>query len=720
MNSTGTEDEATARYRVGVDVGGTFTDIVLVEERTGDILVAKTDTVPADPSQGCINGIEKAIKAHDVDPRRFFFTVHGTTIATNTIIEGKGAKAGLITSEGFRDVLEIAYQTRPNLYDIFYEKPKPLIPRYLCLGVPERIGPDGEVLTPLDEDAVRRAGRQLVADGVEAIAVAFLHSYKDPADERRAGEILAEVCNGIPIVLSSDVSPEYREYPRTSTAVVNTVLLPRVGPYVARLEERLEEGGVTSGLHLMTSAGGIITAATAKRLPVHLVESGPAAGVIGAAFVAQLSGYDNLLALDIGGTTAKIALVNHGEPQIAEQFEVGNSAVANVTAQRGQGYPVLTPVISLVEIGAGGGSIAHVDPGGALTIGPQSAGADPGPACYGKGGTDPTLTDANLVLGRINPDFFLGGEAKLDIDLAYKAMKEKAADPAGLGVIEAAQSVLDIANAKMTSALYFVSVEKGIDPREFILVPSGGAGPMQAVAIARSLGVRTVLIPPTPGLNSAVGLLATDLKHETVRTYMKEAKAADPAELSAVLDEMEAATRSLLGEEGVAEADVTIQRQFDMSYVGQSFQLRISVPGSIDADTERVLTEAFHVRHAEAYGFANEGEPTLLVNIRLIGIGRVERPKLRQLPVATEPVTVAIKGRRSVYFAEAGGMIPVDLYDRDKLRTGHRFAGPAIVEQMDTTTIIPPGATVEVERHGNLIISVPSEQPQGNQGTPQS
>src|SRR5260221_6243441 len=376
------------KFRVGVDVGGTFTDIVLVEETTGAILVAKVHTVPADPSQGCIDGIEKALSRHQVEPGELSFVVHGTTIATNTIIEGKGAKAGLITSEGFRDVLEIAYQTRPRLYDIFFDKPKPLIPRHLCMGVPERIHPDGTVKTRLDTDALRKVAKALQAEGVEAIAVAFLHSYRDPTHERQAGEVLAKELNGTPIVLSSDVCPEFRESPRTSTAVVNAVLLPRVSPYLARLEERLHTNGITPGLHLMTSAGGIMSAAIAKRQPVHLVESGPAAGVIGAAFIGALSGYQNVLALDIGGTTAKAALVSNGNPQIAEQFEVGAAAIANVTSARGQGYPVLTPVISLVEIGAGGGSLAPVDPGGALTVGPQSAGADPGPACYGRGGKD--------------------------------------------------------------------------------------------------------------------------------------------------------------------------------------------------------------------------------------------------------------------------------------------------------------------------------------------
>ena len=691
-------------FRIGVDTGGTFTDVVLVDEDSGEILVAKVATVPADPSIGCMNGIEKALASHGIDPGSITFTVHGTTIATNTIIEGKGAKAGLITCEGFRDVLEIAYQTRPSLYDIFYDKPTPLIPRYLSQGVPQRTGPDGETIVPLDEASVKAVARFFVEEKVEAVAVALLHAYKNPEPERRIAEILKEECPELPVVLSSEISPEYREYPRTSTTVVNTVLLPKVGPYIARLEEKLKARGINSGLHLMSSSGGIIGANIAKRQPVQMVESGPAAGVIGAAFVASRSGYHNLLALDIGGTTAKLAVVNDGQPQIAEQFEVGASAVASVTAQRGQGYPVLTPVISLVEIGAGGGSIAHLDPGGALTVGPQSAGADPGPACYGQGGDEPTLTDANLVLGRINPDFFLGGETTLDVTLAQQAILEHAARPAGLGLLEAANAIIDIANAKMVSALYFISVEQGIDPRDYVLVPSGGAGPMQAVAIAKALGVGKILIPPTPGLNSALGMLATDLKHEIVRTQMQETSEVDVKQFSAIYDELESSTRTLLREQNVDETDITITREVGMCYVGQSYQLRVPVPKTIDQQTGDELARNFHVRHANIYGFANEQEPTQIVNLRVVGIGAVDRPVLRQLDKATDSPTRAIKGTRAVYFAETGGMIDVTLYDRDQLRSGDAFSGPAIIEQMDTTVVVPPDTRVEVEETGNLII----------------
>ena len=454
----------------------------------------------------------------------------------------------------------------------------------------------------------------------------------------------------------------------------------------------------------MSSSGGIIAANIAKRQPVQMVESGPAAGVIGAAFVASRSGYHNLLALDIGGTTAKLAVVNDGQPQIAEQFEVGASAVASVTAQRGQGYPVLTPVISLVEIGAGGGSIAHLDPGGALTVGPQSAGADPGPACYGQGGHEPTLTDANLVLGRINPDFFLGGETTLDVTLAQQAILEHAARPAGLSLLEAASAIIDIANAKMVSALYFISVEQGIDPRDYVLVPSGGAGPMQAVAIAKALGVGKVLIPPTPGLNSALGMLATDLKHEIVRTQMQETSEVDVKQFSAIYDELESSTRTLLREQHVDETDITVTREVGMCYVGQSFQLRVPVPKTIDQQTGDELARHFHARHANIYGFANEQEPTQIVNLRVVGIGAVDRPVLRQLDEATDSPIRAIKGTRAVYFAETNGMIDVTLYDRDQLRSGDTFSGPAIIEQMDTTVVVPPDTRVEVEETGNLII----------------
>ena len=524
------------RYRIGIDTGGTFTDVVLVDEATGEILVAKVPTVPADPSEGCISGINKALSTYDIDPTAIGFTVHGTTIATNMIIEGKGAKSGLITCEGFRDVLEIAYQTRPKLFDIFYDKPKPLIPRYLCLGVPQRNGPDGEVVVPLDETAVRQVAKTFRNEAVESIAVALLHSYKNPDAERQIRNILAEECPDLPVVLSSDISPEYREYPRTSTTVVNTVLLPRVGPYIARLEEKLQELGIKSDLYLMSSSGGIIAANIAKLQPVQMVESGPAAGVIGAAFVAGLSGHRNLLALDIGGTTAKLAVVNDGEPQIAEQFEVGSSAVANVTAQRGQGYPVLTPVISLVEIGAGGGSIAYLDDGGLIRSGPQSSGAVPGPACYGRNGKHPTTTDAAFFLGML-------GEGKLASGLQLnKSLAEEALNSVGgkinLSAYETAKGILKISSANMADAIREITIEQGIDPRELKLLAFGGAGPLMSNLISQELDIKEIIVPPYAGNFSAWGLLGADLLQMNARTKILRLSDEAIKECNVILDEL--------------------------------------------------------------------------------------------------------------------------------------------------------------------------------------
>ena len=689
-------------FRIGVDIGGTFTDVVVVDERSGAVHVAKVPTTPSDPSQGFLDGLDQAFARFGIAAGQVGFLVHGTTIATNTIIEGKGAKAGLITSAGFSDVLEIAYQTRPTLYDVFYVKPKPLIPRHRCIGVPERIAADGGVLTPLDEAAVEAAARRLASEGVEAIAVAFLHSYRDPAHERAAAAAIGRAAPGMPVMLSSDVCPEYREYPRTSTTVVNAVLQPRVGPYIARLEERLAAQGLTAGLHLMTSSGGIVAADTAKALPVHLVESGPAAGVIGAAFVAaslaQPALGARILALDIGGTTAKVALVDDGVPALADEFEVGAAARPTTTAGRGQGYPVKTPVISLVEIGAGGGSIARIDPGGALTVGPESAGAAPGPACYGKGGVRPTITDANLVLGRLDPAFFLGGALTLDAGLARAAIGRDIAGPLGLGVEAAAQAIVDIANAKMIAALEFISIQRGIDPRDYALVPSGGAGPLHAVAIAAALGLRTVIVPPTPGLNSALGMLATDVKHDFVRTVYRRTERLTDAALWAVLDEMAAGGERMLARNGVAAERRAIQCEADVCYFGQSYALKIAVPAE-RVGTLAAIDAAFRAAHQQKYGFASATEPTLIANLRVTAVGRVDRPRL----VAGAVAGVALKGRRIVHF---GKEVETAVYDRAGLAPGQTISGPAVIEQMDTTTILPEGASALVDASLSLIITL--------------
>lgn len=693
------------QYRIGVDIGGTFTDVVIVDEIDGSVRVTKVPTVPADPSEGFLDGLSQALATFEVEAEAIVFAVHGTTIATNTIIEGKGAKAGLITSAGFSDVLEIAYQTRPTLYEIDYDKPVALIPRHLCIGVPERIGPDGTVLVSLDEAAVTAAVQQLAAVGVEAIAIAFLHAYRDPTHERRAAAIATLAAPNMPIVLSSDVCPEYREYPRTSTAVVNAVLVPRIAPYVARLEGRLRERGLRPGLHLMTSSGGIIRSGTAKRLPVHLVESGPAAGVIGAAFVVEALTEpglkDHILALDIGGTTAKASLVDHGMPALADEFEVGAAAMPTATAGRGQGYPVKLPVINLVEIGAGGGSIASIDPGGALSVGPKSAGAAPGPACYGKGGEWPTITDANLVLGRLNAAYFLGGALDLHPELARAALQRDVAGPLGLNLESAARAVIDIANAKMVAALQLISVRRGIDPRDYVLVPSGGAGPLHAVAIAAAMGVRTVVMPPTPGLNSALGLLATDVKHEIARSVFTPTLGLDPRRFAATLCEMAEQGRGLLLEESVPEDRIAILTEAEVCYVGQNYPLRIEVPGV--GDPLGAIDAAFRTEHRRRYGFASDTESTLIQNLRVTAVGRVDRPNIKQLDEAGPDASGAVKEHRLVVFETA---IECPVYDRGLLLAGHTIEGPAIIEQMDTTIVLPPGTRARVDRSASMVVNL--------------
>ena len=695
------------RHRIGIDIGGTFTDAVVMDETSGEFRPVKVPSTPDDPSRGFMEALTRGFEITKVRPEQVTFVVHGTTVATNTIIQHKGARVGLIASEGFRDVLEIAWQIRPDLYDIFYDKPVPLVPRHLCLGVPERVDSEGKVLVPLDEDAVRRSARRLRREKVEAIVICFLHSYRNPAHERRAARIIQREFPDLLLCTSSEVCPEYREYTRASTAAINAVLLPGVGNYVRRLEDRLRRKQLHSGLYLMTSGGGIIASETAKKQPVQLIESGPAAGVIAATFVAEQAGFKNVMALDIGGTTAKAALVEGGRPRLAAEFEVGETAVATTTRNKGRGYPVKTPVIDLVEIGAGGGSIGHVDPGGAMAMGPQSAGADPGPACYGTGGSEPTLTDANLVLGRINPDYFLGGEIGLKTSLAGEAILHRVALPLRMSVQEAARGMIEIANANMTGALQLTSVQKGIDPRSFVLVAFGGAGPLHAVALAQALGIHLVLVPPSPGVTSSLGLLVTDLRHDYVRTYITPTSGMDIGLLQRTYREFEKKAAALLLKEGVSRSKIRFVREVDMRYRGQSYELRVPVPaGRLGKKVVSEVNEGFFAAHRRSYGFAVSGEPTEIVNVCLSAIGSVPRPERREIPRGGASAGSALKGKRAVYMTQARRSVMTSIYDRYRLKAGNRFSGPAIVEEIDSTTLVPPGSKVKVDDCGNLLIRV--------------
>ena len=690
-----------SNYRLGVDIGGTFTDLVMMDEATGKLRLIKMSSTPRDPSIGFMNVTERVLKESTVDPARVSYLVHGTTVATNTIIEGKGAKTAFIATEGFRDVFEIGRQIRPTLYDIFCDKPKPLIPRYLCREASERLDFAGDVLTPLDRESVRDAVRQFKIEGVESIAVCLLHAYVNAEHERQVKEIIDDEMPGVFVSISSDLCPEMREYFRASTTAINSLLMPIVTRYIGQLETRLESLGVKAGLHLMTSAGGMSSSEVARKEPVHLIESGPAAGVIASTYIGKMAGVENLISFDMGGTTTKVGLVEDGIPKVAPHFEVGSAAVAD---NRAAGYPVRTPVIDLVEIGAGGGSIAWVDPGGALRVGPRSGGADPGPACYGKGQESPCITDANLLLGRLNPDYFIGGEQKLYPELAESAIKN-ISDRLGMNTIEAANGIIQIANASMVGAIRLISVQRGFDPREFVLVAFGGAGPLHANDLAQELGIPKVLIPMSPGVTSALGLLVSDVKHDYVQASIAPMEAVDLQANSRVFEDLEQRARQVLSSEGIPASDISFLRYLDMRYVGQSYELKIPIENRpLEPDDKKEINAAFFKEHERAYGYAADNEPTEMVNLRLTAIGSISKPTLRELEAGDGDSSSAVKAERPVYFSQLGESVTCKIYDRYKLKSNDRIDGPAMVEEIDSTVVILPGYEAGVDHFGNLII----------------
>ena len=679
--------------RLAIDIGGTFTDATLIDEETGEVAIAKVLTTPSDPSEGFMQAAERALAEGGIAAGQVSFVVHATTVATNAIIEGNIARSGFVTTDGFRDLLEIARQVRPTLYDTQFEKAKPLVPRDRAVVVAERLGPKGEVLRPLEDDSVRDAAAILRREAVESVAVCLLHAYVNPEHEQRVGAILAEELPGIPISLSSEVAPEFREYLRASTTVINAVIRPVVERYLEGIERRLADAGVQAKLLVMQSSGGIFGSEAARHRPVFMVESGPAAGVIASAYLGETLGRPDILSFDMGGTTAKVGLIEGGRPSVTKDYNVGGHAGAGIGGMSLSGYPVRTPVVDLVEIGAGGGSIAWVDSGGLLRVGPQSAGADPGPVCYRGGGVEPTVTDANVVLGRLNPKYFLGGEIGLDVEGAARAIDERGAQPLGLTVTEAANGIVEIANAAMVNALHLISVQRGYDPRDFVLVGFGGAGPVHANALARDAEMPTLLIPRSPGIFSATGLLTTDLKRDTATTIMRRLDDLDGAEVDTVFADLEAAGRAELEGEGLAGDAISFLRQIDLRYVGQSFEL--TVPAGDD------LLERFHAEHDRTYGFAAPAEPVEVVSLRLTSVGTIAKPPARPLEVGVCPEP---KERRPVYFAEAGDYVDCPIYDRYALPAGATFGGPAIVEEFDSTTVVHPGFAVTVDDVGNLVI----------------
>ncbi|MBM3676360.1 MAG: hydantoinase/oxoprolinase family protein [Actinobacteria bacterium] len=679
--------------RLAIDIGGTFTDATLVDDATGRVSIAKVLTTPSDPSEGFMQAAERALVEGEVEPADVGLVVHATTVATNAIIEGKIARSGFVTTDGFRDLLEIARQVRPTLYDTQFEKAPPLVPRDRAVVVAERLGPAGDVLQPLDDGSVREAAAILRREGVESVAVCLLHAYVNPDHEQRVGEILAEALPGVPISLSSDVAPEFREYLRASTTVINAVIRPVVEHYLAGIEARLAAAGVEAKLLVMQSSGGVFGSDAARRRPVFMVESGPAAGVIASAHLGETIGIRDVLSFDMGGTTAKVGLIQDGRPSVTKDYNVGGHAGAGIGGMSLSGYPVRTPVVDLVEIGAGGGSIAWVDSGGLLRVGPRSAGADPGPVCYRRGGTEPTVTDANVVLGRLNPRYFLGGEISLDVEGAARAIEERCATPLGLTVTEAANGIVEIANAAMVNALHLISVQRGYDPRDFVLIGFGGAGPVHANALARDAEMPTLLIPRSPGIFSATGLLTTDLKWDAAQTVMRPVEELGGEEMEAAFMRLEAKGRAELEREGIAADAIECVRQVDLRYVGQSFEL--TIPGGDG------LLDRFNAEHHRTYGFSAPGEPVEVVSLRLTSVGRIPKPPARQ---AGSEGSVTPKERRPVFFAEAGGYVDCPIYGRYELPAGASFPGPAVVEEFDSTVVVHPGFAVRVDPIGNLII----------------
>ena len=699
------------RFRIGVDIGGTFTDGTLIDSSTGEVTTSKVLTTPVDPASGFISAVNKLLGVNnEVDPDEIEHVVHATTVATNAIIEGKTAKTAFVTTEGFRDMLEIARQIRPSLYDLQFEKPKPLVPRQLCFEIPERLDAKGNVVTPLDEKALAQIVDQIAETGVTAIAVCLLHSYRNPDHEQKVGEAIKAKIPDVKLSLSSEIVPEFREYLRASTTVINSAVAPIVSTYLASIIEKLHSANINSELLVMQSNGGVYPAESASESPVFMVESGPAAGAVAAASIGSELGYPNVISFDMGGTTAKASLIRDGQPNITKDYSVGGAAQSGTGAFGGaSGYPIRTPVVDLVEIGAGGGSIAWVDSGGALRVGPQSSGADPGPVCYGLDGKEPTITDANLILGRLDPNYFAGGEMTLDTEAANNAISEYCAEPLGLSIEAAAHGIVEIANTAMVNALRLVSVQRGHDPRDFILMGFGGAGPAHVVRLAEQAGIPQVLIPAEPGTTSALGLLVTDVRMESSATLIERSDQIELSKITNEFERLENSGRIAHSSAASASGEPIFERSVEMRYWGQSFELSVPVPDRkiIDADWMSELIESFHESHNTAYGFRADDEPVELVNLRLTTIGKIARPQLRKLDINSPDAKVAIKGKRPVYFgtdSSEGGVIHTTVYDRPKLPAGSVFNGPAIVEEPDCTTVIQPSWSVTVDDFGNLLI----------------
>jgi N-methylhydantoinase A len=678
-------------YRIGVDIGGTFTDVVLLDTEAHEVQFAKVSTTPEDRAEGFFTGVERALSQNGAGVTGVGMILHGSTVATNAVLERRGSRMGLLVTQGFRDILEIGRAYIPGIFTNYmrWEKPERLVPLELVREVPERLAVDGSVISPLDEAATREAIAELLDNDVESLAISLIHSYVHPEHEKRVESLVKELAPEMFVSRSSEILPEYREYERTMTTVLNAYVMPVVARYLGNIERGLGKRGFDAELHIMRSDAGVMSLQAARERPATTILSGPAGGVQAATYLASVAGFPNVVSMDMGGTSTDVCLSTESEPRLSTDTWVSD-------------YPIKVPILDITTIGAGGGSIAYVSPAGALRVGPQSAGADPGPACYGHGGDRPTITDANLVLGRL-PCALAGGEITLDVDLAREAIERHVATPLDLSLEQAAEGVLRIVNENMLGALRVVSVQRGIDPRELVLVPFGGAGPVHGAELARLAGIETMMVPSTPGVLSALGFLLSDIRNVYGLTRVGQIGDLDVDAYNRSIDGLIRDARAWLDREGVSPSDQAVETALDLRYRGQAYELPIPVDAQLDEDAWQAAAGRFHAEHKRRYGFEQPFIPVEIVTIRVTAIGRLPKLQLAPLPEEAPDAEHAVLDHQSVYFE--GGYQETAFYDRALLRPGNRLPGPAIITQPDCTTVIGPGQSMRVDGFGNLIVT---------------
>ncbi len=678
-------------YKIGVDVGGTFTDVCMFNEEDGKAYVYKLPSTPWDPSEAIGDGIKNTLKEFGVSPKAVSYLAHGTTVATNATLERKGARTALITTKGFRDLIELARQKRASLFDVQVDKPVPIIHTELRYEINERMDYQGNVLIPIDREEVCKVVDELKAKNVTSYAVVFLHSYVNPSHEKLVKEVIQERHPEAYVSISSEVLPEYREYERTTTTALNSYIGPKVGVYANLFKQRIKDMGIQLTPYINQSNGGLMSIETTFQNPIRTALSGPAAGVSGANYICRLAGIKDVITFDMGGTSTDVSLFENNSPKITTQKNIAE-------------FPTKVPMTDVTAVGAGGGSIAWIDNGGMLKVGPESAGAYPGPISYGRGGKIPTVTDANVVLRRLNPEYILGGKMKIDYQAAYTAIEEQMAKPLGMNVIDAARGIITVVNSNMTRAIRVVSVERGYDPRRFVLMAFGGAGALHAAYVAKEIGIKNILIPANAGILCAIGLLTSDIRSDYVRTNIGFVDYENVDTMNKVFDELVKEGDEWLANENIPEKERLIQKFADIRYFGQNYELTIPVEEAvIDEKVLDKLKETFHREHNREYGHCNPKAAIQVVNYRVVAFGKVSKIQLKEYPESGKDSETAVIARREVFFDELG-FTNVKIYDRDLLETGNVVAGPAVIEEMDSTIVVPPSFTATVDKYHNLML----------------